>query len=69
MDDRSAAPRHRSWWRVGVPVVCVAAGVLLGAQSVHRLLGLPHEIDQARRVAATDLVAARDSVSGPEQHA
>lgn len=30
MDDGSATPRKRSFWRFGVPVVCVAAGLLLG---------------------------------------
>ncbi|PRC61554.1 hypothetical protein C6A85_08075, partial [Mycobacterium sp. ITM-2017-0098] len=50
MDDRSAAPRHRSWWRVGVPVVCVAAGVLLGA--THGVSGG----DEIRRSDAPRLV-------------
>lgn len=30
MDDRTAARRKRTLWRFGVPVVCVAAGLLLG---------------------------------------
>jgi uncharacterized protein YlxW (UPF0749 family) len=31
MDDSAPAPRRRSPWRFAVPVVCVAAGLLLGA--------------------------------------
>ena len=31
MDEHRTATRKRSWWRFGVPVVCVAAGLLLGA--------------------------------------
>ncbi|MGE0214890.1 DUF881 domain-containing protein [Mycolicibacterium sp.] len=30
MDDRDGPARARSWWRFGVPVVCVLAGLLLG---------------------------------------
>lgn len=50
MDDRSAAPRQRSWWRFGVPVVCVAAGLLLGA--THGVSGG----DEIRRSDAPRLV-------------
>jgi uncharacterized protein YlxW (UPF0749 family) len=50
MDDRSAASHRRSWWRFGVPVVCVAAGLLLGA--THGVSGG----DEIRRSDAPRLV-------------
>ncbi len=50
MDTRSAAPPKRSLWRVGVPVVCVAAGLLLGA--THGVSGG----DEIRRSDAPRLV-------------
>lgn len=50
MDHHSAPPRRRSWWRFGVPVVCVAAGLLLGA--THEVSGG----DEIRRSDAPRLV-------------
>ena len=50
MDDRSATPRKRSFWRFGVPVVCVAAGLLLG--TTHGVSGG----DEIRRSDAPRLV-------------
>jgi uncharacterized protein YlxW (UPF0749 family) len=50
MDDGSAAPRKRSLWRFGVPAVCIAAGLLLGA--THGVSGG----DEIRRSDAPRLV-------------
>jgi len=50
MDDRTAPPRARSAWRFGVPAVCVAAGLLLGA--THSVSGG----DEIRRSDAPRLV-------------
>lgn len=50
MEDRSGRPRPRSVWRFGVPVVCVAAGLLLGA--THSVSGG----DEIRRSDAPRLV-------------
>jgi uncharacterized protein YlxW (UPF0749 family) len=58
MDDGSAAPAKRSLWRFGVPAVCVAAGLLLGA--THGVSGG----DEIRRSDAPRLV---DLVRGAQQ--
>ena len=50
MDDRDGTSRARSAWRFGVPVVCVAAGLLLGA--THGVSGG----DEIRRSDAPRLV-------------
>lgn len=50
MDDGHDVPRTRSVWRLGVPVVCVAAGLLLGA--THGVSGG----DEIRRSDAPRLV-------------
>ncbi len=50
MKDRSSPPRSRSAWRFGVPAVCVAAGLLLGA--THSVSGG----DEIRRSDAPRLV-------------
>ncbi|VEG50912.1 membrane protein [Mycolicibacterium aurum] len=50
MDDHTAAPRKRTMWRFGVPVVCVAAGLLLG--TTHGVSGG----DEIRRSDAPRLV-------------
>ncbi|WNG87735.1 DUF881 domain-containing protein [Mycobacterium sp. ITM-2016-00317] len=50
MNDRSVTTRRRSVWRFGVPVVCVAAGLLLGA--THGVSGG----DEIRRSDAPRLV-------------
>ena len=41
--------------------------VALRAEPVHRLLGLPDQVDQPGRVAAPDLAAAGDPVRGRQQ--
>ena len=58
MDTRSRSPRPRSAWRFGVPVVCVAAGLLLG--TTHTVAGG----DEIRRSEAPRLV---DLVRGTQQ--
>ena len=58
MDNRSRPPRGRSAWRFGVPVVCVAAGLLLG--TTHSVSGG----DEIRRSEAPRLV---DLVRGTQQ--
>ncbi|WP_370333581.1 DUF881 domain-containing protein [Mycolicibacterium hippocampi] len=58
MDNRSSPPRGRSAWRFGVPVVCVAAGLLLG--TTHSVSGG----DEIRRSEAPRLV---DLVRGTQQ--
>ncbi|MGD9622134.1 MAG: DUF881 domain-containing protein [Mycolicibacterium sp.] len=60
MKDRNAAPRARSVWRFGVPIVCVAAGLLLGA--THGVSG-GGEIRRSDAPRLVDLVReARQSV-------
>ncbi len=72
MDDRSAAPRARSGWRFGVPAVCVAAGLLLGA--THSVSGgdeirrsdAPRLVDLVRETqqSVDRLTAERDAMVG-----
>ncbi|AFM14846.1 hypothetical protein Mycch_0017 [Mycolicibacterium chubuense NBB4] len=72
MDNRSTAARKRSVWRFGVPVVCVAAGLLLGA--THGVSGggeirrsdAPRLVDLVRETQASvdRLSAQRDALAG-----
>ncbi len=72
MDDRTAPPRARSAWRFGVPAVCVAAGLLLGA--THSVSGgdeirrsdAPRLVDLVRETqqSVDRLTAERDAMVG-----
>ncbi|KWX65877.1 DUF881 domain-containing protein [Mycobacterium sp. NAZ190054] len=71
MDDRNASARKRSVWRYGVPVVCAAAGLLLGVthgvsggdeirrSDAPRLVDLVREAQQSvdRRTAERDALS------------
>lgn len=62
MDDGSTAGRSRSRWRLGVPVVCVAAGLLLG--TTHGVSG-GDEIRRSDAPRLVDLVReSQQSVDG-----
>ena len=66
--DSGCALLHGGQGAVGGPAVGVVDGrgefVALGAEAVHRPLGLAHQVHQAGSVAAADLVAAGHAVWG-----